>query len=85
MEKKDLFIAKEQLLMELEYQLIKEFVTIRKKSITQQELAERSKIVRQTINRIENCLTSPQLSTMIKLLNPLGLTLKIVPIEEKEE
>lgn len=85
MDKKDLFVAKEELLMELEYQLIKDFVTLRKEKMTQQELAEKSRIVRQTINRVENCLTSPQLITMIKLLNPLGFTLKIVPLEEKEE
>lgn len=86
MEEKDLFVEKEKLIMDLEYELIKEFITIRKnKGVTQQELSEESRVIRQTINRIENCLTSPQIKTMIKILNPLGFTLKIVPIEIEEE
>lgn len=84
MEEKEKFIVKEQMLMELEHQLIKDFVMIRKGKMTQQELAEKSEIVRQTINRIENSLTDPQLFTMIKLLVPLGFTLKIVPLEEED-
>lgn len=77
-------IAKEKLLMELEDSLIEEFITIRKgKNITQNELAESSRVIRQTVNRIENCLTSPQLGTMLKLLEPLGYTLKIVPLKKR--
>lgn len=81
----DELVAKEQLLMDLEYELIKNFIRIRKGNMTQEELAEETKVVRQTINRIEKGLTSPQLSTMLKLLIPLGFTLKIVPIKEREE
>lgn len=77
-------IAKEKLLMELEDSLIEEFITIRKgKNITQSELAESSRVIRQTVNRIENCLTSPQLGTMLKLLESLGYTLKIVPLKKR--
>lgn len=83
---KEIFIEKEKLLLDLEYQLIKDFISIRKEqNITQQELAEKSQIIRQTVNRVENCLTSPQIRTMLKLLEPLGFTLKIVPIKERND
>lgn len=78
---KDLYIVREELLMELEYEVMKEFATIRKNRVTQEELAEVTNIVRQTINRIENSVTSPQISTMIRLLAPLGFTLKIEPLD----
>ena len=83
MEKKEEFIEREKLLMDLEYNLIQEFIKIRKgQNVTQQELAESSFVIRQTITRIENCLTSPQIKTMISLLEPLGYTLKIEPIDK---
>ena len=84
MEDKKIYINREKLLMDLEYELIEQFITIRKgKHITQDELSKESQVIRQTINRIENCITSPGVNTMIKLLDPLGYTLKIVPLEDK--
>lgn len=79
------FILKEEFYLELEYELITEYIKARKGKYTQEELASQTNIARQTINRIENSVTSPQLLTMLKLLKPLGLTLKIVPIKESEE
>lgn len=79
------YLRKEEIFLELEYELITEYIKARKGKFTQEELAKKSNIVRQTINRIENGATSPQLLTMLKLLKPLGLTLKIVPIKESEE
>lgn len=79
------FIKKEKLLAELEYNLVEDFINIRKsEGITQQDLAENSMVIRQTINRIENLVTSPQISTMLKLLEPMGYTLKIVKIGKEE-
>lgn len=78
-----LYEEKEKLLIDLEYQLIEDFIRVRKnQKVTQEELAQSSKVIRQTINRIEKLTTSPGINTMIKLLEPLGYTLRIVPINE---
>lgn len=77
-------IAKEKLIVELEDNLIEEFILLRKdKKITQKELAEQSRMIRATVNRVERCLTSPTIGTMLKLLEPLGYTLKIVPLKKE--
>lgn len=79
------YIAKEKLIVELEYNLIEELIFLRKeKNITQKELAEQSRIIRATVNRIEGCLTSPKIDTILRLLEPLGYTLKIVPLEKEK-
>ena len=84
MEDKNKYIDREKMLIDLEYELIEQFIRIRRgKHITQDELSNMSQVIRQTINRIENCITSPGINTMIKLLEPLGYTLKIVPLEDK--
>lgn len=76
-------IAKEKLIAELEYSLIEEFISLRKgKNITQKELAEQSQTIRATVNRVERALTSPTIGTMLKLLEPLGYTVKIVPLQK---
>ena len=81
---KQKLITKEELICKLEYNLIEEFINLRKGSnITQKELAEQSNMIRATVNRVERCLTSPTIGTMIKLLEPLGYTLKIVPLKKK--
>lgn len=82
-EDKHFFEEKEKLLIDLEYQLIEDFIRVRKsQKFTQEKLAQSSKVIRQTINRIEKLTTSPGINTMIKLLEPLGYTLRIVPINE---
>ena len=37
------------------------------------------------MNRVERSLTSPKLQTILRLLEPLGYTLKIVPLDEIKE
>ena len=65
--------------------VVTDYVRLRKTGhITQQELADQSKVIRQTISRIENFVTSPQLDTMLKLLESMGYTLKIVPIKDRK-
>lgn len=77
-------IAKEELIIELEDSLIEEFILLRKnQNITQKELAEKPQMIRATVNRVERALTSPTIGTMLKLLEPLGYTLKIVPLKTK--
>lgn len=50
-------------------------------NITQQELEKMSGVTQPLIARIERGKTEPRVSTIIKLLEPLGKTLKVVPIE----
>ena len=79
-------VDKEQVLSELEYEFVKQFVKIRKKyELTQQEMSDKSGVIRETIARIENRITSPQVNTMLKILEPLGYTIKITKISKKKE
>lgn len=79
------YAEKEKILSDLEYEIVTDYVRLRKTGhITQQELADQSKVIRQTISRIENFVTSPQLDTMLKLLESMGYTLKIVPIKDRK-
>ncbi|MBR4346013.1 MAG: XRE family transcriptional regulator [Oscillospiraceae bacterium] len=62
--------------------LIGELVEERKKQgITQQQLEEMSGIKQPIIARMESGKTNFQIDTLLKVLAPLGKTLKIVPIE----
>lgn len=83
---KELNITKEQEEeIKLEMDLIKATVEARKNSkISQRELSNKSGIKQPVIARIEKCINSPKTSTLIKLLYPLGYTLKVVKIEKKE-
>lgn len=76
-------MEKEKLLQEIEYELICDFIKLRKeKGLTQKSLAELSGVVREKIAKIENQLNSPQINSLIKILEPLGYTIKIAPIKE---
>lgn len=76
------YIEKEKILADLEYNLICDFLRLRKDNgLTQQEFADMSGIVRETIAKIENQIISPQMNTLIKILEPLGYTIKIVKIK----
>lgn len=50
--------------------------------ITQKQLEELSGIKQPMIARIENGDSIPRVDTLLRLLEPMGLTLKIVPIEK---
>lgn len=77
------YIKREKQLMELEYEFIKDFIKLRKDlNLTQQQLADSSGVIRETIARIENQITSPQINTLIKILEPLGYTIKIDKINK---
>lgn len=67
----------------LEMDIIKATIEARKKSnLTQRELSKKSGVKQPVIARIEKCLNSPQTNTLIKLLYPMGYTLRVVPINE---
>ena len=70
----------------LEQEFVDSFVKLRKdKKLTQQEIADAGDVIRETIARIENRITSPQVNTLLKILEPLGYTVKITRISKKKE
>ena len=69
----------------LEVDLIGKLIEAREKQgITQQQLAEMSGLKQSSIARLETMAATPQIDTLIKLLNPLGYTLAIVPKQQAE-
>ena len=77
---------KEDKLKEIEYEFVQDFIKLRKDNhLTQEAMANQSGVIRLTITRIENLITSPQINTLIKILEPVGYTVKIVPIDKKKK
>lgn len=69
--------------IKLEEQIISATIEVRKKAnLTQQELSELSGIVQPSIAKIENFVRTPQYTTLMRLLYPMGYTLKVVPLDE---
>ena len=80
---KDEYIRHEKNISDMEYELITEFIKLRKESnLSQQDIADQTKIIRTTVARIENGMNSPQIKTMLEMLEPLGYTLKIEKIKK---
>lgn len=81
---KTLNITPEQELeIQLEMDIINATIEARKKSnLTQRELSKKSGVRQPVIARIEKCVNSPQTSTLIKLLYPMGYTIRVVPIDK---
>ena len=76
---------KDEILVSLEQDFIKDFIRIRKNhNLTQQSLADMSGTIREKISKIENSLNSPQLNSLIKILEPIGYTIRIVPIKKED-
>ena len=77
---------KEDKLKEIEYEFVQDFIKLRKDNhLTQEAMANQSGVIRLTITRIENLITSPQVNTLMKILEPIGYTVKIVPIDKKKK
>lgn len=53
----------------------------KRRGMTQKQLEQRSDVKQPVIARLENGTTDPQLSTLLKVLNSLDMTLAIVPLE----
>ncbi|MCL2354394.1 MAG: helix-turn-helix transcriptional regulator [Oscillospiraceae bacterium] len=76
----------EELEIQLEMELIEATIAARKKAnLSQRELGKRCNIKQPAIARIEKRSRSPQASTLIKMLYPLGYTLRVVPIKEEKK
>lgn len=70
-------------IMELEYNLICDFIKLRNElGLSQQKMADTAGVVREMIAVIENRKKHPQINTLIKILEPFGYTLSITKIEE---
>ncbi len=79
-------IAHDEKLKALEMDVINQIVQARKsQKLSQRVVGERAGIIRETVAKIENNLNSPQINTLIKLLEPIGYTLGVVPLAKEEE
>jgi len=78
----ELFTAEEIAESTLRAEIISAIITARnEQGISQKKLEELSGVKQPVIARMEKGYTSPQLETVLKVLEPLGLTLKLEPIE----
>lgn len=83
MKKVDKYIEEQKEISNMEYELITEFIRLRKEAkLSQQDIADQTRVIRTTIARIENGMNSPQIRTMLQILEPLGYTLKIEKIKK---
>ena len=79
MNKEDAFKLEEKLNQEFIY----EFVTFRHKlGMTQQQMSEKSGVLRDKIAKIEADIYSPNIRSLFKILGPLGYTIKIEKIKK---
>lgn len=70
----------------LNQDFIFEFVELRHKlGMTQQEMADKSNVLRDKIAKIEAGIYSPNIMSLFKILGPLGYTIKIEKIDSREE
>ena len=75
-------MLEEKLYQEFNY----DFTCLRHKlGLTQAQMAERSNVLRDKIAKIERGIYPPNIKSIIKILGPLGYTIKIEKIEEEEE
>lgn len=67
-----------------EEEIIDSLIELRDKyGVSQKKLSELVEMSQPSLARLERKKISPGVGTMIKLLAPLGYTLKVVPIDEK--
>ena len=79
---KELFTAEEIRESKLRVAIIGELIKARNdKNISQRELEQLSGVKQPIIARMEKGTTNPQLDTVLKILAPLGKTLKVVPLK----
>ena len=79
----EIFTPEELAASDLRVAIIGELIKARQeKGISQKKLEELSGVKQPIIARMEKGSTSPQISTLLKVLAPLGKTLAIVPLEK---
>ena len=78
--------AAEREQIQFEIELIGKVIEARKeKGLSQRDLAELSGVKQPAIARLESMQSTPKIDTLIRILNPLGYTLSIVPIAAAEK
>ncbi|NLJ64207.1 MAG: helix-turn-helix transcriptional regulator [Christensenellaceae bacterium] len=81
---KEIFTKEEIAESDLRVALMGEIIKARnEKGITQKQLEEMSGVKQPVIARMERGTTSPQISTVLKVLAPLGKTLAVVPLDNE--
>ncbi len=76
----------EKRVMDLEYNLICDFIKLRNElGLTQKEMGESSGVIREMIAIMETRKKHPQINTLIKILEPFGYTLSITKIKEEKD
>jgi transcriptional regulator with XRE-family HTH domain len=71
----------DEAIIELEKELIRTMVKIREEQgLSQAQLAEKCNMKQSVIARMETAVHSPQVDSLLKILTPLGYTLKIEPL-----
>lgn len=74
------FSDEEKEIMDLEFEIISAVIEARKKkNLSQRDLSALTNIKQPSIVKIEKGKNSPQINTLLKILSPLGYTLKVVP------
>ena len=75
------FVIEEKLYQDFIYN----FVVLRHElGLTQQEMAKKSNVLRDKIAKIEAGIYPPNIKSLFKILGPLGYTIKIGKIDNKE-
>lgn len=70
---------------ELNKIFIKEFIRFRKENnLTQDLFSKYSNVPREKIARIESGMHSPTILNLLKIIGPIGYTIKIVKVKDKE-
>ena len=70
--------------LDLESDFLFDFIKLRHElGLTQSEMAKKSGVLRDKITKIEIGLYSPNLTSLLKILGPLGYTLKIEKIKKR--
>lgn len=72
--------------IQIEMDIIRAAIEARKKcDLSQRDLSKKTGIKQPAIARIESLSLSPKISTLIKLLYPIGYTIKVVPLQKNKK
>lgn len=75
---------RDEAIVQIEKELIRTMIKIREEQgLTQAQLAEKCKVTQPVIARMEKSVHSPQIDSLLKILTPLGYTLKIEPLSRR--
>lgn len=74
----------EEEIIRMEKELIETLIQIREEEgITQAELAKKCHVKQPMIARLESGIHSPQINSLLKILVPLGYTLRVTPLKKR--